>query len=85
MKQVTTAYSPFFPSFSGADYTPLFASTVTLSLANPRDCVTIAITDDDIVENMESFTAVLTPSDPTAAVVENILTATIIIQDDDGQ
>lgn len=51
---------------------------------NPRDCVTIPITDDDIVEDMESFTAVLTSSDATA-VVQNIPTATISIQDNDGQ
>ena len=63
----------------GVDYTDTVAG-ITLSLTQTRDCVNISITNDLILDHLETFGVSLTTFSPFA-VVQVIPSATVTIQD----
>lgn len=78
-------HSPtYIPTTAGLDYTPTNA-TLILPALSPNVCVAITITDDDEMEERESFFITLTnltPDEITVQEGENNLT--VLILDDDS-
>ena len=66
------------------DYQPLFEEVVTFDVSDMEQAVTTTITDNDILENVESFTATIIALEglfPVAVVMNG--TVTVDIVDDD--
>ena len=55
---------------------------LTLDASSSRACANITINDDDVLEDLEEFTVVLTEEDPTVDVDRD--QATVQIVDNDG-
>ena len=56
---------------------------VTLSLSQPRDCIQVAIVNDNILDPNEVFEVVLTTTTVNAMVLAGGDTATVTITDDE--
>ena len=68
------------------DYQPLFEEVVTFDVSDMERAVTTTVTDDEILENVESFTATIVAVEgvfPVAVVMNG--TVTVEIVDDDGE
>jgi len=63
----------------GVDYTDT-AMGISLSLTQPRDCISIPITNDVILDDLETFGVSLTTTSPFA-MVQVISSAVVTIQD----
>ena len=66
---------------AGSDYTAITMS-VTFESGSTRATVNVQITDDNVVESEEDFTAVLSSSESNVMIGEN--TATVSVLDNDG-
>ena len=66
---------------AGSDYTAIIMS-VTFEAGSTRATVNVQITDDNVVESEEDFTAVLSSSESNVMIGEN--TATVSVLDNDG-
>ncbi len=78
---------PFNHSIGGADYTSLSFLTLTFpegSSVGDSRCTAIVITDDDAVENTESFTVSLSTNDSRVDFSPICTSAPVDIQDSDG-
>lgn len=74
----------FFFTLASADYVD---STVELSLdgSTPRACTNFTILDDQVLEDVETFSVMLTEDDPRVQVAAGRDEATIEIADNDGK
>ena len=66
------------------DYTAL-TRTVTLTPIDPRQCVSIMIEDDSVLEETESLTVSLSPTGLMERVQLSQLNTTLVITDDDSK
>ena len=71
-------------AFAGADYDAITTNGTFLngSMAGDMECVSVTITDDSALELDETFTVILTTSEPAVTLSND--TATITITDNDG-
>ena len=68
---------------AGVDYTSIRGTRLVFSETSTRQCVDVSITDDDILEEDEDFTATLVDM-PSEGIVVDPDEATIVIEDDTG-
>ena len=68
-------------SLAPGDYTAITSMELTFSATVQSQTVPITIADGDVVEGNETFSITLTTSD--TAVVLNLMTAPVYIQEDD--
>ena len=66
---------------AGSDYTAI-TMPVTFEAGSTRATVNVQITDDNVIESEEDFTAVLSSSESNVMIGEN--TATVSVLDNDG-
>lgn len=62
-----------------------FTSTLTFDLGDTRECVTIPIVDDDLLEDTESFTVSAFSLSSAATVVANRSSANVLIADNESK
>ena len=76
-------YELYLPTADENDFTPTTQNVVfEANTAIGRECFTLSITDDDILEDTELFRVILQPSnDPPIYLVASVLS--IAILDDD--
>ena len=79
--QPHTHLSMYLPA--GVDYTSIRGTRLVFSETSTRQCVDVSITDDDILEEDEDFTATLVDM-PSEGIVIDPDEATIVIVDDTG-
>ena len=60
------------------DYTAVSSQPVTFSSAPDQICITISISDDEVVEETESFTVTLVTEDPAVLIIQPFASVTII-------
>ena len=59
-------------------------STLSLNLANARGCVSIDITNDNIVEGTEMFLVHFIETDDNQIAIAGSNTTSVFIEDDEG-
>ena len=62
-----------------------FTSTLTFDLGDTRECVTIPIVDDDLLEDTESFSVSAFSLSSAATVVANRSSANVLIADNESK
>ena len=71
-----------FLLLDNADYIPS-SQTVTLSAEQPRDCITVTIVDDSVIDEGEVLGVSLLTLSPDVSTVQGITTAMVLIVDND--
>ena len=60
------------------DYTAISSQPVTFSSAPDQMCIPISISDDEVVEETESFAVTLVTEDPAVLIIQPFASVTII-------
>lgn len=72
--------------YTDADYSVLpIPSTLSLNITNARGCVSIGITNDNIVEGTEMFLVNFIETDDNQIAIAGSTTALVFIQDDESR
>ena len=72
-------------AISPQDFTSVSGQELTFSPTQSRQTVNINILNDDILEDVEQFSVMLTQINPRASVMDSSNSANIIISDDDRE